>query len=383
MGNGAQLRADMMIKKETGNEQLRVKSGRRLRIWVDMASPPQILFFSAVIPQLRARGHDVVATAYGFTHCEDLLKQHNVDATVVGRRYEGGHNEQLRRIGWENRRRVLYQFISKFQLDLAASYGSSTQASVAARRSIPLFTGTDYEYVNLYSMRYARRVMIPDAVPKTKFIEAGLSPGLIRQYPGQKEHVYLCQYQIVENLRSTFGISEDEFVVVFRPEANFAHYLDEHATGFPEKILAALLARPNVRILLMPRTKLQKDRLQRKFGYHNNLQILDGVYCGPSLVSDSDLLVSGGGSMIREATALGAQAASCFEGQFGALDQDLVRQGKLVRIQTLADLEKLVFKRRKVNTTRMVDTSTRDLIVDGICETAGLPVQEKPTRAHQ
>jgi predicted glycosyltransferase len=306
----------MLINKDNGMTlQPEKLSGPRLKIWVDMSSPPQILFFSAVIPQLRTRGHEVIATAEGFDHCEDLLRQHQVDATVIGTKYQKGPDERLRNIAWKNRQRDLERFISKFRFDLAASYGSSTQASVAAQLCIPLFTGTDYEYVNLSTMRHARRVMIPEVVPETRFIEAGVAPGVIKRYPGQKEHVYLGLYRIAEDLRSKLGISEDEFVILFRPESDLAHYLDDHAAGFPKKILATLLKRSNVRILLIPRNETQRSRLRKEFGHHDNLQILDRIHCGPSLIAASDFFVGGGGSMIREAAVLGVPAASCFEGR--------------------------------------------------------------------
>ncbi|MFC1664143.1 DUF354 domain-containing protein [Pseudomonadota bacterium] len=342
---------------------------QKLNIWVDIASAPQLMFFSSVIPELKARGHNVFATAFGFDGCADLLECRNVKAEILGVRYQVGHKEMVRNLIWNYRRLKLRHFIAKYHFDIAASYGSSTQAEVAGQLSIPLFTGTDYEHVRLTSMRHASRVMIPKVVPKTKFVEAGVAPEVIHQYPGQKEHVYLHRHSPVADLRSRFGIREDEFLILFRPESQCAHYLDQYAADFPSKVLADLLKRPNVRILLLPRTKWEYDRFKRKFKHKHNVQVIDQVICGPAFIAASDLLVGGGGTMIREAAVLGVPAASCFEGPLGAIDRDLVRQGKLELIKSLGDIERLKFERRKRQEVSVSDTSIRDIIVNGICET--------------
>ena len=134
---------------------------------------------------MRQRGHSVFATVQEFDGCRDVLRLWGVDAKVLGSKYEIGHHDIIRTMQWHLRRLILRRSIAKDRFDIAAGYGSSTQAAVAGQLAIPLFTGTDYEYVNLRSMRRAMRVMIPEVIPETKFIEAGVAAEAMK-IPGAK-----------------------------------------------------------------------------------------------------------------------------------------------------------------------------------------------------
>jgi predicted glycosyltransferase len=340
-----------------------------MRIWIDMASPPQVMFFSAIIPQLESLGHDVFATALGFENCPALLRQHGVEAAIVSEKYQSGYDDADRVSGWKKRNEELRRFMAGRPIDLAVSYGSSNQAIVAGQMGWPLFTGTDYEFVRLNTMRFAARVMIPEVVPATRFLEAGVSPRAIRRYPGQKEDAYLCDFDIDYSVRDRLGIDDEETVVVYRPEAPFAHYLDDYARGLPRAILERLVETPGLRVLLMPRSELQRQEILQSFGHHPHLTVIGEVLCGPSLIAASDMVIGGGGTMVREAAALRVPVASCFEGPFGGMDSDLVRKGKLVRINSVDDPILLNIKRRATRLANRPDTRVRDMMVNEICAT--------------
>ena len=68
---------------------------------------------------------------------------------------------------------------------------------------------------------------------------------------------------------------------------------------------------------------------------------------GPNLVWHSDLVISGGGTMNREAAALGVPVYSIFRGQIGAVDRHLSATGCLVLLEGVEDVRtKLILKRR-------------------------------------
>ena len=62
---------------------------------------------------------------------------------------------------------------------------------------------------------------------------------------------------------------------------------------------------------------------------------------GANLVAAADLVVSAGGTMNREAAALGVPAASIYAGKWAAIDEELVREGRLQRISSRDQLESL------------------------------------------
>ena len=71
---------------------------------------------------------------------------------------------------------------------------------------------------------------------------------------------------------------------------------------------------------------------------------------GANLIAAADLVVSAGGTMNREAAALGVPAVSIYAGKWAAIDEELVRAGRLQRISTREEIESLqVQKKSRIN----------------------------------
>ena len=67
---------------------------------------------------------------------------------------------------------------------------------------------------------------------------------------------------------------------------------------------------------------------------------------GLNLIWFSDLVISGGGTMNREAAALGVPVYSLFRGKIGAVDQYLAEKGRLILLESTNDVrDKIIFER--------------------------------------
>ena len=87
----------------------------------------------------------------------------------------------------------------------------------------------------------------------------------------------------------------------------------------------------------MPRTEEQR-RAIRTLGLPS-LHVPDRAVDAQSLVALADLVVSAGGTMNREAVALGTPVYTTFAGRLGAVDASLIRAGRLWPLTSPADLE--------------------------------------------
>jgi predicted glycosyltransferase len=67
---------------------------------------------------------------------------------------------------------------------------------------------------------------------------------------------------------------------------------------------------------------------------------------GANLIAASDLVISAGGTINREAAALGVPAASIYAGQWAAVDEELIREGRLQRIEDRDSLRDLEIKKK-------------------------------------
>jgi predicted glycosyltransferase len=100
--------------------------------------------------------------------------------------------------------------------------------------------------------------------------------------------------------------------------------------GSPDALLPrvlGLLNEADVQTVVLARTVEQADSLT-DLGL-DRLIIPPRAVDGRSLVAFADVLVSGGGTMNREAAVLGTPAWSIFEGRLGGVDEMLIREGRL------------------------------------------------------
>jgi len=115
-----------------------------------------------------------------------------------------------------------------------------------------------------------------------------------------------------------------------------------------------LLANESARVLLLPRNESQRARYSAK--EMERLIIPKAPLDGANLIAASDLVISAGGTINREAAALGVPAASIYAGRWAAVDEELVREGRLQRIADVADLQSLsITKKQAANPRRSVE----------------------------
>jgi len=338
-----------------------------MRIWIDLGNSPHVPFFRALIPEFERRGHEVLLTARAFAQTVELAEAAGFEVAVIG----GHGGRKLPGKAWNlwRRGRALAHWARKRKFDLAVSHNSHEQLLAARLLSLPSVTMMDYEYhpANHFSFRMASRVIVPDSFPDEALRRLGARESKVRRYHGTKEDVYLADFEpdpnFAEKLRA-LGIKSAEILVVVRPPASEALYHRFENKLFDE-LLTRLSRRADVKLVMLPRTEEQKQKLLARYPSRNIIwprEVLDGS----NLIAAADLVVSAGGTMNREAAALGVAAATIFAGRWPAIDEQLVREGRLKRIRTRDDLERLeVKKKEKLNlrAARHVRAEVAELIL--------------------
>jgi len=195
----------------------------------------------------------------------------------------------------------------------------------------------------------------------------GARPANLRRYDGIKEDVYLAAFEPDPSFGTQLcqlGISPDDVLVLMRPPADDALYHRFRNDLFDEAV-AALRSYLNVRIVLLPRNESQRVAYGAIAG--KNLIVPLAPLDGANLIAASDLVISAGGTINREAAALGVPAASIYAGQWAAVDEQLVHEGRLHRISGVSDIEDLPLrKKRSLNPRRA--THVIDEVVNLVLE---------------
>ena len=304
-----------------------------MRIWIDLANSPHVPFFRALIPEFVARGHQVEITARDFAQTVELAMNAGMTPHVIGG--HGGGSITGKAGNLVGRAAALRKWARDRGFDLAVSHNSYAQIAAAAALGIKTVTLMDYEHqpANHLAFRLASRVIVPRAFPAADLKRFGASMRKVKRYDGTKEDVYLADFTpdpaFAETLRK-LGVASEDVLVVARPPAREALYHRFENELFDE-LLARLSQQRNVKIILLPRSQAQRAEYEeRKWP---NVIMPREALDGANLIAAADLVVSAGGTMNREAAALGVPAASIYAGEWAAIDEELVKEGRLQRIE--------------------------------------------------
>ncbi len=320
--------------------------GTRRPVWIDMDNSPHVLLFAPLIRALEQRGYPVVITARDCFQVCGLAERTGLSYRKVGRHY--GRHKSLKLVGLVVRALQLIPHVLSFRPALALSHGSRSQMLLAAALRMPWVVMVDYEYVQLLPLVRATKILVPEVVPPAALAKYARH---VYTYPGIKEDIYVPFFRPDPRLRHELGVGAQEILAVIRPPATEAHYHNPEAESLFAAVLDFLGACPSVKMVVLARNRHQQEQVRR--GWSQLLatgqlispeRVLDGL----NLIWNADLVVSGGGTMNREAAALGVPVYSIFRGQIGAVDRYLAERGRLVLLANEADVRsKVVVQRRR------------------------------------
>ena len=298
-----------------------------MRIWADMSGPAHVLVLRPIIERLRAQGHEVLITARVYTQTLELLELHGMDYTLIGR--HGGASRVSKLIRLIQRTTGMRRFGKDKGFDLAIAHGSNDIAIASRMLGIPEANMHDYEFAVLQhhvGCRLAKRVIFPDSVPAERLKRFGVTAEKLFQYPGIKEEYYLSDFEVDENALENLGVDTSRVVVVVRPPPDVSLYHRRSNPLFPQ-VLARVGSEPGVQAVVLPRTEEQRNYVKELA--LPSLIVPDHAVEAQSLVALADLVVSAGGTMNREAVALGTPVYTTYGGRLGGVDEALIRSNRL------------------------------------------------------
>ena len=346
-----------------------------MRIWIDLANSPHVLFFAPIIEGLRLRDHEVTLTARDFAQTLDLLRLYGLDHEIIGEHAGRGRFRKIRNIfgrGLELRRWAKRQP----RFDLAISHNSYAHIIAARLLGIPSVTLMDYEYqpANHLAFRMTRRVIVPFTFSDDVLRKYGAGPKKIRRYQGLKEQVYLCGFEpdpaFPGILRALLGPSSYDpakhLLFVVRPPATMSAYHDFENPLFVS-LLRHLRSRPEIRTILLPRTSQQHEELSSELG--ETIIVPGKPLEGRNTIWHADAVISAGGTMCREAAAFGTPAFTVFWGKMGSVDKHLISQGKLIQLSSEDDFIHL--PRERIEDRNKIGPEVRDEVIELCLSMAG------------
>ena len=353
-------------KNNYKNFIIKKKYQEDITIWIDLDNSPHVVFFKPIIEELEKCGYKVLLTTRDCFQVSGLADLYRLKYTRIGRHY--GKNKLMKIFGSLFRSIKLYSFVRKEKPTVAVSHGSRAQVLLSKILSIPTILIYDYEHIKGLIGIHPTYLMAPELM----FDKGnGYNGDHVIKYPGIKEDVYAPELVPDPSILEDLGINEKDVLVTIRPPATEAHYHNPESEILYRETIAYIKQIQNTRMLLLPRNEKQREEIKKMWPEmceNGKLLIPEKVVNGPNLIWYSDLVISGGGTMNREAAALGVPVYSIFRGTIGVVDKYLANTGRLILIESADDIytKIKIIRREKSSVNNCKKTDTKDFIVNSI-----------------
>jgi predicted glycosyltransferase len=299
-----------------------------VKVWIDMTASAHPLVYRPLIEIMRGRGDTVEITARDYAQTLQLLQLHGLEPdAVIG--HHAGRSRLHKGTAMLSRLRGLRRWARGRGFDVALAHGSHELTITARRLGIPSATTFDYEWAWLQHQlgcRAATKVVVPDAIPPERLARYGAVPPKLLQYAGLKEEYYLADFEPDRRVLEELGAAPERVLVVLRPPPDVSLYHRHQNPLFPQT-LDHVGRREDVHAVVLPRTEEQRDFVRQL--ELPSVTVPEQAVDAQSLIALADLVVSAGGTMNREAAALGVPVYTTYGGRLGGVDEALIRAGRL------------------------------------------------------
>jgi predicted glycosyltransferase len=329
-------------------------------VWIDLDNSPHVPLFAPLIRFYRAAGTEVVVTARDHAQTIELLENAGFGGTfeIIGRHY--GKNKFNKIRGLLVRAKELVSYVkNRKNIKVAVSHGSRSMVLAARWLKIPVLTMYDYEFTETAIFnRFSDKVLIPEQIPD-ETLDAIHLPAVKRiKYKGLKEELYLNYFEADKDFWREFTetndlkITDEKVRIALRPPATTANYHNAESERLLRELLKYFLTNDETFTIILPRTGEQKAEIEHLIKELNldarRCHIIEKAIDGLDLAVNADLLVSGGGTMNREAVLLGTPVYSIFAGKQGALDRAMEQSGMITFIRNRADISRIRLEKKSV-----------------------------------
>jgi len=310
-----------------------------MKIWFDILTPKQLLFFEPMIEKLR-KNNQVLCTSRNYREVVELAKVRRVKIVLVGR--HGGSDKSEKLKSSLERMHHLSHMIGKFAPDLTISFCSPEAARISFGIGIKHIAFSDSphaEAVMRLSVPFVQKLLIPWIIPKKEFIVYGISENDIVKYRSI-DAALIVKQKSKNHLKSDFHLKDKKTILV-RVEESQAAYIQSRKDTSTNIIKEIVKDFSNCNIVVLGRYLSDIAHLKKEFG--NKIIVTDKAVDIKALFRFTDVFIGSGGTMTAEAALMGIPTIS-YDAVPNHIEKYLVRIGLIRRERNSKKIIKLVKK---------------------------------------
>jgi len=303
---------------------------RTMRVWLDLLTPKQVLFFRPVIEDLKSDGLEVLATSRRYREVGPLAERAGLELRYVGDRGTKGLEDQL--LAATRRQAEMIPIVQEFRPHVAVSIASAICARVAfglGIRHVAVNDSPHSEVAGRLSIPLSYHLLCPWVIPYKAWEKFGIGRDQVTTYRALDPAAWLKREPLPGPVPR---LDRRKKTITVRVQESDAPYLARADMHWTDRVLATLLEEfPDTNLVALCRYDFQVKEIKEKFG--SRCSVPDDIVSGHGLLSRTSLFVGMGGTMSAEAALMGVPTVSAFQGSLYT-DMYLERKGMLARALT-------------------------------------------------
>ena len=304
------------------------------KIWIDIEEPKTGIMFKSLIERFHQSNYETFITARNYDSTYQILDEFGFEYDKVGE--HGGENLEDKLKAYSERLGILVNRVLKFKPDFFVTFSSVEGARISYGLNIPSI-GYNDEPRNIPVCKlifpFLDKIIIPQCVPKEWYIKLHADPEKLIPYNGIDEIAWLNEYTPNPSVLDQLELKKGQYVIL-RTEPSFASYfidkLDPYKSLISEFLPELIKKFPNQKYIIIARTEKQETYLKQKL--ERNLQEKNIILTRfmPNMVDlcfYASLVISGGGTIVRESSLLGVPSIEFFPGDTAPQEHFLINNG--------------------------------------------------------
>lgn len=281
------------------------------RVWIDVLTPKQVLFFAPLVEQLETMGCDVLATSRKYREIGPIAKTQGLDLVFVGERGGSTKADQLKAA--TRRQERMIPIVTKFSPHIAVSVASGVCARISfglGFKHVAVNDSPHSDVAGRLSLPLTHHLFCPWIIPYSAWSRFGVRKSEITRYRALDPAAWLKR-----KARRGFvpRLSRKRKTVVVRLEESYAPYMAGSRKDWNDLVLRSLIdSSLGVNLVALCRYGDQLAKVRERFG--DRLIAPETAVDGRSLLEETDVFVGMGGTMTAESALMGVPTISAFQG---------------------------------------------------------------------
>jgi predicted glycosyltransferase len=304
------------------------------KIWIDIEQPKTAIMFKSLWKMFQNEGAELLITARDYDSTYQILDNSDVTYAKIGR--HGGDKLENKLETYIDRLKQLFPIIKNFSPDYFVTFLSIEGTRIAYGLNIPSIAMNDEPRnrpVCKLIHPFIDNIITPKCIPKELYINLYADPEKIIRYNGLDEIAWISEYSPNPEILKDFNIQKGKYVLI-RTEPTHASYLIQkirpEETQIKDFFPHIFKEFPNYKYFLLVRSKEQEEFLSKGLKtLSNNKNIIITHYL-PNIVDlcfYGALVISGGGTIVRESSLLNVPSIEFFPGESAPQEMFLIENG--------------------------------------------------------